>query len=518
MKKSFLNISLIAIGLTVFTSCKNLLNVEPRQSIDATTALTNEPALQAALRGTYDRLQSVDLYGSSQIAFAEALSDNGRARNTNLVTTNSGRLAGQLQNLPGSHLVGWTQYYLMINQANLILEAVPKVQGLSLNARNSIEGQAYFLRALAYHDLVKSYAYEPGVEVAANDRGGVPIVLEGVLDASQIKFPARALVSEVYDQIYKDLDAASEKLSSVTGIATPAFAGLAATNALYARVALFRRDYATAATKASLALVTGAPAMVASTGYRGSWRSPSQGEAIFELPFTTPENIGVNVSLQSYFTSTVSGQSTSLTGGFGDLVVNDAYGVNLLTQGSIMPSGVTITPAFTINRDERFVQGSTTEDGIIRPGSPGRGNAGVREMTKFYGRGGQINLDNIPLIRTAEVILTLAEAQYYLGNTSAAQANLALVIRNRYTNAGSAIPTTSTVTVSLTGQSLIDEILRQRRLELAFEGHRFFDLKRNGSDMSRPWGTLSYVDFRVLPPIPQSEIDANPKLVQNAGY
>jgi tetratricopeptide (TPR) repeat protein len=515
MKKIYLFASILTMFLLV--ACKNVLDVQPRQSIDSQNALTNETAILAALRGCYDRLQNLDLYGSRMIVWAEALSDNGRGRSgTNGSSTNSGRLQGHLQNVPGNHVNCWTQHYTLINQVNLIIEAVPKVAEITEPNRNAILGQAYFLRALAYHDLVKSYAYDPGAEVPALDRGGVPIILEGVLDASQIKFPRRNLVSEVYDQIYKDLDEAVARLSNAGTISTPAFAGLAAANALYARVALYRRDYATAIQRANIALTSGAPAMVSAGSYFQAWRSPVHPEAILELPFQTPENIGVNESLQASFTSTVLKQSTSVTGGWGDLVMNDAYGVNLVADGATMPAGTTASPSAPA-ADVRFpaaVSGAT--DGIVRRGSPGRGNQALSELTKFYGKNGQVNLDNVPLIRTPELYLTLAEAHYHLGNTAQAQANLAFVIRNRYLGSGGAA--LISVSVTLTEEALLNEILRQRRLEFAFEGHRFFDLKRNGLNIARPLGTLPFTDFRILAPIPQSEIDANPNLVQNAGY
>jgi hypothetical protein len=153
---------------------------------------------------------------------------------------------------------------------------------------------------------------------------------------------------------------------------------------------------------------------------------------------------------------------------------------------------------------------------MVRFGSIGRINQALQELCKFYGRNGQTNLDNIPLIRTPEIILNRAEAQFYLGNENAARADLATIISNRYTNNGAPV----TVTVATSGTALINEILRQRRLELAFEGHRFFDMKRNGENFPRPGGlpTTEYVDTRILAPIPQADINANPNLVQNAGY
>jgi hypothetical protein len=72
--------------------------------------------------------------------------------------------------------------------------------------------------------------------------------------------------------------------------------------------------------------------------------------------------------------------------------------------------------------------------------------------------------------------------------------------------------------VGLTGQALLDEILLQRRLELAFEGDRWFDLKRRGENVIKATGNLQYGDARYLAPLPNREIQVNPSLVQNAGY
>jgi hypothetical protein len=68
------------------------------------------------------------------------------------------------------------------------------------------------------------------------------------------------------------------------------------------------------------------------------------------------------------------------------------------------------------------------------------------------------------------------------------------------------------------GSALFDEITRQRKLEFAFEGHRWFDLKRRGIDVAKTPNPVPYSDFRVLPPLPQAELDGNPNLVQNPGY
>jgi hypothetical protein len=105
--------------------------------------------------------------------------------------------------------------------------------------------------------------------------------------------------------------------------------------------------------------------------------------------------------------------------------------------------------------------------------------------------------------------LNRAEANYHLGNEAESLAEL---------NAFKALRGVGAVT--LTGQALLDEILLERFKEFAFEGHRFFDLKRYGRAIVKttPSVNVQFDDFRILPPIPQREVDGNPNLNQNRGY
>ena len=89
----------------ITSSCKDLLDVQPRQSIDSSTALLSEEGLSAALTGVYDRLQSTALYGRDLIAIPEALADNGRA------TNKSGRLNPEYNNQVNAHFANWATAY-----------------------------------------------------------------------------------------------------------------------------------------------------------------------------------------------------------------------------------------------------------------------------------------------------------------------------------------------------------------------------------------------------------------------
>jgi hypothetical protein len=146
---------------------------------------------------------------------------------------------------------------------------------------------------------------------------------------------------------------------------------------------------------------------------------------------------------------------------------------------------------------------------LYERGTAGRGTAEI-ECTKFFGRTGSVNLDNIPVIRISEMYLNRAEALALTGKEADA-----LVDVNRIRTRAGLDPKTA-----LTGAALIAEIANQRRIEFAFEGHRFFDLKRRGQDIIKaaPAQNLVYTDFRILAPIPNREIQANSSLKQNVGY
>lgn len=466
----------LALGVVLIaSSCSDILDVQPRQSIDAATALTSEDALNAAVNGVYDRLQSTNLYGRDLIALPEALADNGRA------TNKSGRLNPEYQNQPNAHFILWGTAYTAINQLNLILDAIPKLTMLSAASKNSFEGQASMLRGLLYFELARCYGYEPTVAVKESDRGSVPIMKTGVLDLSQIERLPRASINEVYDFIYADLTNAVAKLSTVT--LSTAYANKGAANALFSRIALYRGDYANAIKYSNDALATGIGKFQTKDTYVSSWRTPNQPESMFEIAYQTNENIGVNTSLQTTYTTLVELGNTAKTGGFGDLVPTAAL-LGAFEAGDVRRN-------------------------LYERGTAGRGTAEI-ECTKFFGRTGSVNLDNIPVIRISEMYLNRAEALALTGKETDA-----LIDVNRIRTRAGLDPKTG-----LTGKPLIDEIAAQRRIEFAFEGHRFFDLKRRGQDIVKaaPAQNLVYTDFRFLAPLPLREIQANSNLKQNVGY
>lgn len=477
--KRALAVSLLTGGLF---ACSSLVDVQPRTAIDSSTALASPEAVSAAVNAVYDALQITDLYGRDLIAIPEVLSDNARANG------NSSRLVSEFQNQPGSHMINWTQDYYGINLANLVLDALPKVT-LTDAQRNSYQGQCLFLRALMYFDLMKSYAYMPTAVVNEYNRGGVPLILSGVLTLEQVAYPSRPTIDAVYTQILADLTLAIDKLGATANSRGPVYATKGAAQALYSRVALYAGKYQEAADLATSALASGVGTFQTKANYVAGWRTAVNPESMFEVNFQTSENIGVNTSLQTTFTTLVTLGNMATTGGFGDVVPTAALLADLESEKDA--SGAVLD----VRRQ------------LYELGTKGRGAQNI-ETTKFLGKNGTINLDNVPVIRISEMYLNRAEAYYNLGRVADALKDLN-TIRTR-----SGLPEKT----GLVSDALLNEIIKQRRLEFAFEGHRFWDLKRLGRDMIKSPSNLPFTDYRILARIPINEINNNPNLKQNYGY
>jgi starch-binding outer membrane protein, SusD/RagB family len=529
MKKTFIHIILSAALLGSFASCKKQLELEPRQSQEVDEALSTREGINASILGVYARLKSTANYGKNLLAVSEALSDNAT------FTNKSGRLVNENQNIAGAHFTHYQNAYYAIAQINQTLAAIPSVNAspaVTVAERNSWEGQLYFLRALYYHDLARAYGYEPGMGVQGQDRGAVPVVLAtpATPEGARANQPARSTADSVYRRIYMDLTTANNLLpTSNTGY--PYIATKVAAQALFARVALYNRDWARAEAWADSVLTrsynaTAVNGMTTAANHVTSgWTGAQNSESLFEVRFVNPaENIGVNESLQTSYTTLVQRGNLALLGGFGDLVPAGVSG----TSGSGLLWDLGFRGYATNGSGGTFT--SRTDDVrnlLFERGHSGRGTARI-ECTKFLGKSGTINLDNVPVIRMAEIYLIRSEARLNQGNSTGALADLVFLKQRRYTdyaNTQATFDAGLTATIPAPGvipaaNSIYGEILRQRRIEFAFEGHRWFDFKRLGLTLPKATSTAyaGYTDFKVLPSIPQREVDLSPNMVQNFGY
>lgn len=480
MTKMLFKLYVIGLLGLLSASCNKILEVTPRQSIDSRIALESPEAIEAALNSVFAYLRQSSQYGRDLIAFPELLSDN--ADHTN----NPNELYGQYRNQPGANIDNWASSYAAINEINNILKVLETpVQGVNQSFKESISGQAYFLRALIYHNLMRVYAYDPTAIVEVVNYGGVPILTDPVLQLEDITYPSRPAIEDVYALIYKDLDSAYNLLEGKSiGENNPDYyPSSTAAAGLFTRVALYNGDYERVVSEAEKVLAVAAGKLQTTpANYISSWRSVKNPESLFELVYLTPDNIGVNESLRVTFTSRATLGSSTFNGRGNVVVSDDLY-------NSYSPDDA---------RRQLIINGV------------GR-NANRKEMTKFISKNGQTNLDNVPVLRIPEVYLNRAEAYVRM---SPAREDLARIDLNTIRERVGLGPVSS----SLSGQALLDEILLQNRLEFAFEGHRFYDLKRLGMDIIKPIGNVPFEDYRMLSRIPVTERQRNSNIKQNFGY
>ncbi len=507
MKKIIFNISvpLILIGI-ILNSCNKKLDLEPQQNIDVNKALVSVQDINNALNSTYAALKASSLYGRDMLVLADALSDRAfsNGKGARFVTDN--------QNATNAPFGFWTAAYSAINEANLILEVIPTSQG-DAATKARWEGELLFLRALLHFSLAKTYAYIPTYVVSAQDKGGIVIKNTGVSTIQQAADwkPKRASINETYDFIMADLYKSLSFLSNANRGAY--YASKLSSLALGSRVALYMGNYNRADSFATAAIAAGGiGTMTNTTNHVSGWRLALNPESIFEVRIATLPEVpsGIANQLQGALTNIVAiGNTSSSNGGFGPLVPNMALMTELRMSFSPSPNTSTLSfgttiPTITRREDVR----SQLYD--IGPNVSGR----HIECTKFLGKNGTPGVDNVPVVRWAELYLNRAEARARMAtpNTAGANADLNIIRSNRIMG--------FTTPADITGPALMDSISRHRAIEFAFEGHRWFDMKRWGLPIVKTTPVVSFPNtyFRYLNIIPTTEVDGNPNMVQNFGF
>ena len=186
------NSLIFAIILLLLSSCELVLNTEPQATISDEAVIVDQKSALAALIGTYDALQG---YVSGSIVSLDLAGDN-------VVNFNSQNnvVANKTADSGGGSFSG---IYTTINRANFVISKVPTLSETSITKadRNQILGEAYFIRALAYFDLAKTF-------------GGVPIVLEPATAPTSHRGTKRSTRAQTYDQVLSDLNKAEELLTT----------------------------------------------------------------------------------------------------------------------------------------------------------------------------------------------------------------------------------------------------------------------------------------------------------------
>ena len=363
-----------------------------------------------------------------------------------------------LSSANGQALATWDQLYLVVYISNFILEKVPELTDLTTAEREQIESQARVLRAYAYF-------------VGVNCFGPLPYTTSS--SVANNRSIARSPVTAVLPQIETDLLSALDKLPETTSEASYLLTN-GAVKALLARFYLYQGDFVKAEDFANQ-VITGVG--TASYALGSSYEEALEEEG--------------SESILEVFYDNVDNPSTSASFGLWNLFT---------ARREIIPSDEFVS----------FVQnfGGDREDVLIEFDASSVGDRDNGYTLLKYAENGS----NILVIRLAEMYLIRAEARAERSNLAGALADLNTLRSNR--------GFTVNLTIS-TQDALLQAIANERRAEFAFEGHRWYDLKRTGTATGVLGSLPNWTTTDLLYPIPQNELLYNPIITpadQNPGY
>lgn len=463
--KNFRNILLIT--LLVAVGC-DVLDQEPQTAISDETAIRDLKSAEAALNGLYSQLQATDYYGSNLQIMADVTADVSQSIGTWDFYREMDTYVTSAGNLENRNL--WSQAYSTVNHANNLIADVPEIDEIPQAAKDRILGEAYFIRALAFFDLTRTFGGVDGVYGEL----GVPIVTTPSREINENSFPSRASIVDSYQQVQDDLDMAESLLS---GFDSPNRVSEAAVKALQSRLGLYIEDFDMAETYATDVIDNYGFQLVPE--FQSIFRDENTDEAIFELTYTTTDGNDIRFW---YFPSSA--------GGRGDIALHDEMQALATSRAN----------------DER--------GDLIGFDS----NVGAYYPTKYAKAGGD---DNIQVLRLAEMYLNRAEARV---RKTPSDIPGALADLNEIRNRAGMADTTGTGVD--TEAEVLEAIELERGIEFIMEGHRWFNLTRTGNALS----TLTGIDRlngdpvsltnpgRQVFPIPSRDMDSNENMVQNSAY
>lgn len=467
----------LVVASLFFTGCSDRLELQPEQSLSETAAFESAAAAESSLLGVYSQAQLIEVFGSQPQIIQDYMADNTYFAGSFPTLQEINNFVNTAANV--SIQAWWQVHYRAINGANTVIDRVPTVDdpAMTPELQARLIAEAKFMRAIMYFHLTNLFAQPYSLEGGSNL--AVPLITRGF--TGEIEFPSRATLNEVHAQIRQDLLDAIPDLPESYGSAqaTRGRATKGAARGFLSRLHLYRGEYAEAADFAQQVLAS--PLYELAPGF--DFYNALTSEDVYTIVNSAIDNPRTGAGGWASY------HRPAAVGGRGDAAFADD-----LVDAFMEEEG-----------DLRF---ETLSD----VGTDAEGSS--RNFTLKYPDASN-NSDNAPLMRVAEVHLTLAEALAEVNGVNQESVDQVNLVRER---AGLA---PWTVGDFGSAQELIDAILNERRKELCFEGHRRLDLLRRGLPLRTDGEVANRAKFgdpQTIMPIPQREIDQNPNLVQNPGF
>ena len=484
-----LKYNLIAIALLgfSFSSCSDFLEQNPQTDLSENDFYKTADDILSAVNGVYSSLQEGDIYGNWYV-FGEIPSDNTRNQLSGSVTTQNEFDQFYIDTQNSMIANFWKAAYKVINRTNTVLG---RIDGIEINTElaNRYKLECKFIRALMYFNLVRVY-------------GDVPLVLKEI-SISESYDILREPKENVYNQIIADLKEAQDLPVSYS-TAEDGRATQGAAKALLANVYMTLHKYAEAETilaeiinSGQYSLLENTPGSLNIDGYKNVFSPVNHNskEGIFEIQFLKG-GYGEGSNYANNFAPENSRTNVVAVGGTGGNNIPEMDIYNAYEEGDLRRDFSMSLGYYDNRKNNEWVES--------------------RYVCKFMDVPYQNNdaSNNYPVIRYADVILMYAEALNQNGKTAEACKYLNMTRRRGF---GYQTTETSPVDLQTTDKAQFALMVEQeRRVELAFENHRWFDLIRTGRavEVMRSKG-FSLNETNLICPIPQKQIDVNPKLTQN---
>jgi hypothetical protein len=513
----------LSLVLIIFMGCsKDFLEQPPLGQAVSENYFDTDLGATNATNAIYSKMRDWDMHTMAYISLGEIASDDADKGSADW----DGQAQGEIDNFTynSTNIIirdWWIGHYQAINRANQVITRVPSAEGVTPELGKRLVAEAKFLRGYFYFNLVRAF-------------GGVPLVTINQMP-EDANIP-RSTVDEVYALIISDLTSASEVLPDSYPNNEIGRATKGAALGMLAKVYLFRNDYVNAEKYArqvegmysldndfsNIFRISGengsgslfeVQAEALKTGGGGTQYSEVQG-------IRGPLNKGWGFNSPSInlmfeyekgdprIESTIITVSQKTDGNIAipDTIIGTRYGSIQENKDSI------IVPVKMILYDGTEV----TADVIEREGPPRYNYKSYIAGDPILGNGN--GPTNIRILRYADVLLILAESANENGNTADALKYLEMVRARARAGNSSILPEVTTTDKD----ELRKAIWHERRVELAMEQHRFFDIVRQGraEELMHKVGKTNFVAGKnEIYPIPQIDIDlSNGVLVQNPGY
>lgn len=468
ISKIIISFSLSFIIIFSVISCKDTLELKPIDLLDEQDVFTSIERFESAVLGTYE-----GWYPEHGLLISSVMADECRigVQNSGVSAIGQNLFRWSFSSEDDEILGPWENAYQVIDRVNRLLkglELIPTNSEDEINKLNQLHGELLAVRAYQHFDLYRIYGLSTGY---SEKSAAVPYMRESNIDSQPSNLSTELFFKYLWDDILKAETLISDKNQHRMG--------LHSVYGLHARAALYAEKYEDAILYATK-VIEKYP-LATRSQFPDIWKDQNNSEVIFKLKRT-------NVS---------------------SMLPGDVF-YNINAERVLFAPAMKLMKLYDREKDVRYVSSIGVNYDLLDEGQ-------IADIViKYEGEEGAKNKNDIKIFRTGEMYLIRAEAYLYVNNKAKAVEDLNVLRASRIED--------YKFETYQDFETIKKSIIEERFKELAYEGHRYFDLKRIGEaiqrddqDASSPFLELPTDSKYFFIPIPHAEILANPNIrnIQN---